>query len=88
MHLLKFFLEWGKHGLGFFWVVYAGLSIWFLYQAYVGYKSGWYRIDKQGVRTEGQRLKWYEYHKFSIFFLGITLAAIIIHFGIKYEWFD
>lgn len=87
MFLLKFFLEFGKHGLGALWLPYIGLSIYFLYQAWQGYKSGWYKVDKAtGITSGTEKLKWYQYHKFSFLWLGITAAAIVIHLLIQSDY--
>lgn len=88
MQLLKFFLEWGKHGLGFLWVPYIILSAWLLIQAGIASRSGWYQNDNVSGYKEGkENIRFWKSRKF-YGFLAITVAAIIIHFGIKYEWFD
>lgn len=82
MTFLKFFLDWGKHGLGALWLPYIIVSIILLYQHFKAVKSGWYQ-NKAGVNTQGKgKLKWYQYHKLMGFF-AITIAAIIIHFAIQ-----
>lgn len=82
MYLLKFFLEWGKNGLGFLWVPYIALSAWFLYQTYKARKSGW-RQDTLAGTTEGKEpISLLKIGAFK-FFLALTGFAIIIHFVIQ-----
>ena len=84
MTLLKFFLDWGKNGLGFLWVPYISLSIWFLYQAYVASKSGW-REDSINHHAEGdENIPFYKQTMF-YYFLALTVAAIVVHLLIRSE---
>lgn len=83
MHLLKFFLEWGKHGLAFLWVPYLVVSAILLIQAYRGSKSGWYQNDNVSGYKEGkENIRFWKSHKF-YGWIGITVAAVIIHFVIQ-----
>lgn len=82
MTFLKFFLEWGKHGLAALWLPYIIVSIILLYQYFKARKSGWYQ-NKDGVNTAGTgKLPWYKYHTL-VGWLIITGVAIIIHFAIQ-----
>lgn len=83
MYILKFFLDWGKNGLGALWLPYIGLSIWFLYQTYKAKKSGWRSDSVSGGHQEGtESVNIWKIGAFK-FFLAITVAAIIIHLVIQ-----
>lgn len=87
MFLLKFFLDWGKHGLGALWLPYIGLSILFIYRSAIAYKSGWYKVDPvKGITSGKEKLKWYQYHQFAIYWVAITIAAIVIHLLIQSDY--
>lgn len=82
MTLLKFFLEFGKNGLGALWIPYIGLSIWFLYQTYVAYNSGGTQQVPGGRIDDNEKTSLLKIGAFK-FFLAITVAAVIIHFMIE-----
>jgi hypothetical protein len=85
MYFLKFFLEWGKNGLGFLWVPYIALSAWFLYQTITALRSGW-RQDAIGVKKEGKEpVSIWKIGAFKLF-LALTGFAIIIHIAITLSY--
>lgn len=87
MTLLKFFLEWGEHGLGFLWVIYAGLMIWFAYQTY----RTWYNSETRITDLPGgQRIEEKNQPKMSLveiptfwFMVALTIIAGVVHFIIE-----
>lgn len=83
MTLLKFFLEFGKHGLGALWIPYALVSGWLLYQAVRASKSGWKQQKKDGTTDYGkENIPIYKTAQF-IGVLILTVIAVIVHFAIQ-----
>lgn len=82
MQFLKFFLDWGKHGLGALWLPYIFVSVILLYQYFKARKNGWYKNSPSGNTAGTGKLPWYKYHTL-VGWMLITLAAIIIHFVIQ-----
>lgn len=86
---LLFFLEWGKHGLGFMWVLWAGLSGFIGYKAYKSRENSTTRVldDELGNRrvlTNQPKLSWWNVPEFRILLLT-QLAFIVIHLVIVAE---
>lgn len=85
MYLLKFFLEWGKYGLGFLWVLYAGLSAWFLYQMSQQMKKGGTKQSRDGIIYDNKKTPFYKTNGFKLW-LFLTSITIIIHFMIHSDY--
>lgn len=85
MYLLKFFLEWGKNGLGFLWVPYIALSAWFLYQTITALRSGWRQDNLGGTKQGKESVSIWRIGAFR-YFLGITVIAVIIHIAIQISY--
>lgn len=82
MYLLKFFLEWGKNGLGALWILYFGLAAWFIYQTITALRSGW-RKDTLAGTTQGEKsVPIWRIGAFR-FLIAITVIAIVIHLVIQ-----
>lgn len=86
MTLLKFFLEFGKHGLGLLWLPYIGLSLWFIYQTWKASTSGGKRqLPGGGYVYDEKKTPVYKIPQFW-FFVAITVAAIVIHLIIQPDY--
>lgn len=83
MTLLKFFLEWGEHGLGALWLAYfipMGIVGW---QVYKGWNQPYGRNNPTTGKWEQLADKTGFKNNLKYFLIAFTVAAIVIHFLIQ-----
>lgn len=86
MTFLKFFLEFGEHGLGLLWFPYIGLSGWFLYQTWKAHGSGGKRqLPEGGYVYDDEKTPIHKIPQFW-FFVALTVAAVVIHLMIQSDY--
>tara|TARA_R110000868_G_scaffold29391_2_gene109255 strand:+ start:693 stop:953 length:261 start_codon:yes stop_codon:yes gene_type:complete len=85
MTLLKFFLDFGEHGLGALWIPYIVLSIHFLYQTWRAHESGGTQQVPGGVVNDDDKTPIHKIPQFW-FFVALTVAAVVIHLMIQSDY--
>jgi hypothetical protein len=83
MQILKFFLDWGKHGLGALWLPYLIVMAILGYQVYQAHKSEYGNYDVKGqwvkISDTTPLLKINQFKGMIV----LTVIAIIIHFSVQ-----